>query len=114
MAQELTTFADRPALSPKYSKFFEEHKNIQDRATVPSVSYEGKKWTLVLGGEKRVVQKRDADGDLVPVTTLKVVVLDQNPVLVLAWWDGRSRGTAHTIGEAKKRGIPVEITTLRP
>ena len=88
MAQELTTFADRPALSPKYSKFFEEHKNIQDRATVPSVSYEGKKWTLVLGGEKRVVQKRDADGDLVPVTTLKVVVLDQNPVRGRAYYEG--------------------------
>lgn len=88
MAQELTTFADRPALSPKHSKFFEEHKNIQERATVPSVSYEGKKWTLVLGGEKRVVQKRDADGDLVPVTTLKVVVLDQNPVRGRAYYEG--------------------------
>ncbi len=88
MAQELTTFADRPALSPKYAKFFDENKNIQDRATVPSVSYEGKKWTIVMGGEKRVVQKKDADGDLVPVTTLKVVVLDQNPVRGRAYYEG--------------------------
>ena len=88
MAQELTTFADRPALSPKYSKFFEENKNIQDRQTVPSISYEGKKWTIVLNGEKHIVQKKDADGDLVPVTTLKVVVLDQNPVRGRAYYEG--------------------------
>ena len=88
MAQELTTFADRPALSPKHSKFFEENKNIQDRQTVPSISYEGKKWTIVLNGEKRVVQKQDGDGDLVPVTTLKVVVLDQNPVRGRAYYEG--------------------------
>ena len=88
MAQELTTFADRPALSPKHSKFFEENKNIQDRQTVPSISYEGKKWTIVLNGEKHIVQKKDSDGDLVPVTTLKVVVLDQNPVRGRAYYEG--------------------------
>ena len=88
MAQELTMFADRPALSPKHSKFFEENKNIPDRQTVPSISYEGKKWTIVLNGEKHVVQKQDADGDLVPVTTLKVVVLDQNPVRGRAYYEG--------------------------
>ena len=88
MAQELTTFADRPALSPKYSKFFEENKNIQDRQTVPSISYEGKKWTIVLNGEKNIIQKKDSDGDLVPVTTLKVVVLDQNPVRGRAYYEG--------------------------
>ncbi len=88
MAQELTTFADRPALSPKYSKFFEENKNIQERASVPSISYEGKKWTIVLNGEKHIVQKKDADGDLVAVTTLKVVILDQNPMRGRAYYVG--------------------------
>lgn len=29
--------------------------------------------------------------------------------LVIAFWDGRSTGTAHTMTEAKKRGIPVEV-----
>lgn len=38
-------------------------------------------------------------------------MLDQNPDLVLAFWDGESKGTQHTIREARKRGIPVEITT---
>ena len=36
-------------------------------------------------------------------------MLDQNPDVVLAFWDGVSRGTAHTINEAKKRGIKLVI-----
>lgn len=29
--------------------------------------------------------------------------------LVLAFWDGRSKGTAHTIAHAVRRGLPVQI-----
>ncbi|HXH87246.1 MAG TPA: SLOG family protein [Gaiellaceae bacterium] len=36
-------------------------------------------------------------------------MLDQHPDLVIAFWDGQSRGTAHTINTAKARGIPVEV-----
>jgi hypothetical protein len=36
-------------------------------------------------------------------------MLDQNPDLVIAFYDGKSRGTRHTIGEARRRGVPVEI-----
>jgi len=38
-----------------------------------------------------------------------LVMLDQQPWLVIAFWDGKSRGTKHTIDEALKHGIPVEI-----
>jgi hypothetical protein len=38
-------------------------------------------------------------------------MLDSEPDLVIAFWDGTSRGTAHTIREAEKRGIPVEIVS---
>jgi SLOG family YspA-like protein len=31
--------------------------------------------------------------------------------LCLAFWDGRSTGTAHMMTEAEKRGIPVEVVT---
>lgn len=35
-------------------------------------------------------------------------MLDEEPDLVLAFWDGKSTGTKHTIEEAERRGIPVE------
>jgi YspA, cpYpsA-related SLOG family len=38
-----------------------------------------------------------------------LVMLDQKPDLVIAFWDGHSTGTTHTITEATKRGIPVEV-----
>ena len=39
-------------------------------------------------------------------------MLDTNPDLVIAYWDGKSRGTAHTVAEARKRGIPVELNVI--
>ncbi len=36
-------------------------------------------------------------------------MLDKNPDLVLAFWDGTSAGTAHTIEGARARHIPVEV-----
>jgi hypothetical protein len=36
-------------------------------------------------------------------------MLDTRPELVLAFWNGDSPGTKHTIGEARKRGIRVEV-----
>lgn len=36
-------------------------------------------------------------------------MLDQKPDLVIAFWDGKSRGTKHVISEARRRGIPVEV-----
>lgn len=38
-------------------------------------------------------------------------MLDEQPDLVIAFWDGQSRGTKHTIEEARRRGIPVEVIT---
>jgi hypothetical protein len=39
-------------------------------------------------------------------------MLDQWPNLVLAWWDGKSKGTLHTITRAQMLKIPVEVTLL--
>lgn len=36
-------------------------------------------------------------------------MLDEQPDTVIAFWDGESKGTAHTISEAERRGIPVEV-----
>lgn len=39
-----------------------------------------------------------------------IAMLDTKPDLVLAFWDGESTGTGHTIFEAHRRLIAVEIT----
>src|SRR3989442_4834179 len=36
-------------------------------------------------------------------------MLDIGVGLVIAFWDGQSRGTQHTIESATRRGIPVEV-----
>jgi hypothetical protein len=38
-------------------------------------------------------------------------MLDEQPDLVLAFWDGSSKGTKHTIDEARKRGLNVCVCT---
>lgn len=36
-------------------------------------------------------------------------MLDENPALILAFWDGESPGTRHMVSAAQERGIPVEV-----
>lgn len=40
-----------------------------------------------------------------------IEMLDERPDLVLAFQVNGSRGTQHTINEARRRGIPVEVHT---
>ncbi len=42
-----------------------------------------------------------------------LVMLGQKPDLVIAFHQMKSPGTAHTIEEARRRGIPVEVITGR-
>ena len=43
-----------------------------------------------------------------------IAMLDSGPDLVIAFWNGSSTGTLHTITEARKRGIEVEVIPLEP
>lgn len=38
-----------------------------------------------------------------------VEMLNREPDRVIAFWDGKSKGTLHTITEARRRSIPVQI-----
>jgi hypothetical protein len=40
-----------------------------------------------------------------------IEMLDAKPDLVIAFWDGESRGTGHMIHAARERGIPIEVHT---
>jgi hypothetical protein len=39
-------------------------------------------------------------------------MLDKGPELVLAFWDGHSKGTENVIREARIRGIPLEVIPI--
>ena len=54
----------------------DEESNIAPKMSVPSLSYEGKVWTISLNGEKTKLMKKDADGDEVPLGVFRGVILD--------------------------------------
>lgn len=75
MSKALTIFDNAPPPSTQDVDQFFGGGNIKERATVPSVTYGGKVWTLNLNGERHKLTKRDEDGDEAPVPILRVVVL---------------------------------------
>jgi hypothetical protein len=78
---------------------FEKHRNIPDRETVPSLSPEGKHWTISVNGEKTTMMT-EVDGEQVPAQVMRVVVLDWNKR------QGRSYFGGSTY-DSKKPGKPI-------
>jgi hypothetical protein len=77
MANDLTMFDPKAGVPAHVANFFDaEGTNILDRSTVPSLSPQGKTWTISLDGNKTKLEKRDGDGEVVPINVMKVVVLD--------------------------------------
>lgn len=62
--------------------------NIPDRQTVPSLSYEGKVWTIVKEGNKTKLQAANGDGDMVPVPVMRLVILNFNADRGRAYYPG--------------------------
>lgn len=71
--------------------------NIPDRMTVPSLSYEGKMWTIVKDGNKEKLQVKNQDGDMVPVSIMRAIILNANPDRGRAYYPG-----AYNPSEAKQ------------
>lgn len=88
MSKALTLF-DQPNMAiPAHLRDLNEEGNIEDRQTVPSLSYEGKVWTISVNGEKTKLMKRDADGDEMPMAVMRVVVLDYNQRRGRSYYEG--------------------------
>lgn len=67
--------AGMPALPEDLAAFFDENENIRPKSSVPSLSYEGKTWSISLEGEKTKLMGKNAEGDEVPLAIMRVVVL---------------------------------------
>ena len=89
MANDLAIFK-APALPAHIQDFFnsDEGSNIADRQSVPSLTYGGKKWAINLNGEKTILEKRDADGDLVPAAIFRAIILGYAPRRGRAYYEG--------------------------
>lgn len=62
--------------------------NIADRMSVPSLSYEGKTWAIHKDGNKTKLQVQNADGDMVPVPIMRLIILNYNPDRGRAYYPG--------------------------
>lgn len=89
MANELAQFNPSAGLPAHVANFFDDTgTNIQDRTTVPSLSPEGKQWTISLNGQKTKLERRNSDGDMEPVSIMRVVVLDYAKRRGRAYYEG--------------------------
>lgn len=70
--------------------------NIPDRMTVPSLSYEGKTWTIIKDGVKTKMQVTNGDGDVVPVSVMRILILNANPDRGRAYYPGTYNPAAST------------------
>ena len=77
MAGEVTMF-QAGKVPAHIQSFLDEEKNIVDRVTVPTLSIDGKVFTVVLNGEKTPLLAKNEDGDKVPLQVFRGIVLDYN------------------------------------
>ena len=100
MSTAMSIFENPTMKLPAYlAAFFETESNIPERQTVPSLSYEGKVWTISLNGEKTKITKRNDEGDEEPVQVMKAIILDY----------AKKRGRTYYEGayDPSKIGMPV-------
>lgn len=62
--------------------------NIPERATVPSLSYKGRNWSVVIDGNETKLEKTNDDGDREPISIMRLVVLDFNGFRGRAFYTG--------------------------
>lgn len=62
--------------------------NIPDRTSVPTLSYEGKTWTIIINNNKTKLQAANSDGDMVPVPVMRCVILNFNADRGRAYYEG--------------------------
>lgn len=77
-----------PGKLPAHLQDMAEESNIAPKLTVPSLSYEGKTWTVIKDGEKKKLTRRNEDGDVEPITTFQGVILGYAEKRGRAYYEG--------------------------
>ena len=77
-----------PQLPAEMAAFFEEQTNIPPKQTTPTLSFGGKTWAISLNGEATKLVRKNEDGDEVPVSIFRGIILDWNKRRGRAYYDG--------------------------
>ena len=117
MSNELSIFDGPKGQIPEYlKKAFEGKSNVGDGIAVPSLSYEGKVWSLHVGGEKRPLIRVNEDGDEEPISTMRVVIVDFNQRRGRTYYEGSYNPDAPGTpicwskdGVAPDQGVPEDV-----
>jgi len=90
MSKQAVTLLDQydPNAVPAHLADFGDDSNIQPKQTVPTLSYEGKVWTVILNGEKQRLTRRNEDGEKEPLQTFKGVILNYNQKRGRTYYEG--------------------------
>lgn len=62
--------------------------NIPERDRVPSLSYEGKVWSIIKDGNKQRLESANNDGDVVPIPVMRMVILNFAAERGRAYYEG--------------------------
>lgn len=82
-------FAQTPAPLPDYlSAAFADDVNILAKVTMPSLTYRGKVWRMVIEGEEMVLTKKNDDGESVPIPQVNIVILEQSHIRGRRFYEG--------------------------
>jgi hypothetical protein len=96
----LAIFDPKVGAPAHVAQFFDaEGTNIQPRTTVPSLSPEGKTWTIAIDGRRPRCSAAISDGDLEPLPIMKVVILDY----------AKQRGRAYYEGEYDPNNVSAPV-----
>lgn len=75
MANAMVQASGAPNLPAHIAKRMASRQNIPSQETVPSLTFEGRTWSININGEKTPML-REIDGEMVPASVMRVVVLD--------------------------------------
>lgn len=88
MASEIIPFNSGSDVPAHLAALFGDDSNIAARISIDQLSYRGKVWRRIVGGEETQLTKVDGDGETVPVPVVSVVVFDHNKGRSRAYYKG--------------------------
>lgn len=89
MATNIIPFSSSGTDVPAHlAELFGDESNIANRISIDQLSYRGKVWRRIVGGEETQLTRKNADGDTEPVPIVSVVVLDHNKGRSRAFYKG--------------------------